>query len=116
MKETEDVYKRQVQDWEYWGDKPHWNSLTFHPANFNHPRQVDVYKRQRIAYDLPENWIKKLMLKNINIYAFINNALTWTNYSGFDPEFSTINPLQVGKDSYRYPRKREYGIGFSANF
>ena len=29
-----------VQDWEYWGDKPHWNSLTFHPANFNHPRQV----------------------------------------------------------------------------
>ena len=40
----------------------------------------------------------------------------WTNYSGFDPEFSTNNPLQVGKDSYRYPRKREYGIGFSANF
>jgi hypothetical protein len=64
----------------------------------------------------PENWIKKLMLKNINIYAFVNNALTWTNYSGFDPEFSTSNPLQVGKDSYRYPRKREYGIGFSANF
>ena len=29
-----------VQDWEYWGDKPHWNSLTFHPANFDHPRQV----------------------------------------------------------------------------
>ena len=70
----------------------------------------------RVAYDLPENWIKKLMLKNINIYAFVNNALTWTNYSGFDPEFSTNNPLQVGKDSYRYPRKREYGIGFSANF
>ena len=40
----------------------------------------------------------KLMLKNINIYAFVNNALTWTNYSGFDPEFSTNNPLQVGKD------------------
>lgn len=86
------------------------NSFYLEDASFIRLQNV------RIAYDLPENWIKKLMLKNINIYAFINNALTWTNYSGFDPEFSTSNPLQVGKDSYRYPRKREYGIGFSANF
>ena len=86
------------------------NSFYLEDASFIRLQNV------RIAYDLPENWIKKLMLKNINIYAFVNNALTWTNYSGFDPEFSTNNPLQVGKDSYRYPRKREYGIGFSANF
>ena len=86
------------------------NSFYLEDASFIRLQNV------RIAYDLPENWIKKLMLKNINIYAFVNNALTWTNYSGFDPEFSTSNPLQVGKDSYRYPRKREYGIGFSANF
>lgn len=52
------------------------------------------------------------MLKNINIYAFVNNALTWTNYSGFDPEFSTSNPLQVGKDSYRYPRKERIWYWF----
>lgn len=45
------------------------------------------------------------MLKKLNVYAFVNNALTWTNYSGFDPEFSTRNPLQIGKDSYRYPKK-----------
>lgn len=70
----------------------------------------------RISYDLPKEWIKKLTLKGVNVYAFVNNALTWTNYSGFDPEFSTSNPLQIGKDTYRYPRKREYGIGFSANF
>ncbi len=70
----------------------------------------------RLSYDVPKELIKRFMLKNLNVYAYINNALTWTSYSGFDPEFSTNNPLQVGKDSYRYPRKREYGLGLSVNF
>ena len=66
----------------------------------------------RLSYDVPKDFIRRFKLKSLNLYAFINNALTWTNYSGFDPEFSTSNPLQVGKDTYRYPRKREYGIGY----
>lgn len=86
------------------------NSFYLEDASFIRLQNV------RIGYDVPKEWISKLMLKNVNIYAFVNNALTWTNYSGFDPEFSTNNPLQLGKDTYRYPRKREFGIGFSANF
>ena len=47
-----------VQDWEYWGDKPHWNSLTFHPANFDHPRQVfDAYNPA--ARDIFWQYLKK---------------------------------------------------------
>ena len=60
--------------------------------------------------------MQKIFLKDLNLYAFANNVLTWTDYSGFDPEFSTKNPLQIGKDTYRYPRKREFGLGFIANF
>lgn len=70
----------------------------------------------RLAYDMPKKLIKHWGVKGLNIYAFVNNALTWTNYSGFDPEFSTSNPLQIGKDTYRYPKKREYGVGLTANF
>ena len=70
----------------------------------------------RVAYDLPKAWMSKMHVKGINVYAFANNVLTWTNYSGFDPEFSTSNPLQIGKDYYRYPRKREFGLGLSVNF
>ena len=52
-----DVYKRQdniVQDWEYWGDKPQWNSLTFHPANFDHPRQVieELHQQDHVHFML----------------------------------------------------------------
>lgn len=86
------------------------NSFYLEDASFIRLQNV------RLSYDLPKRWVGKMMLKGVNVYAFVNNALTWTNYSGFDPEFSTSNPLQIGKDSYRYPRKREYGIGFSANF
>jgi TonB-linked SusC/RagA family outer membrane protein len=86
------------------------NSFYLEDASFIRLQNV------RLAYDITGNWVKKLMLKSVNVYAFINNALTWTNYSGFDPEFSSSNPLQVGKDTYRYPRKREYGIGFSLTF
>jgi TonB-linked SusC/RagA family outer membrane protein len=86
------------------------NSFYLEDASFIRLQNV------RVAYELPKNWIQRFLLKDINVYAYANNLLTWTNYSGFDPEFSTSNPLQLGKDSYRYPRKREYGIGFTANF
>ena len=29
-----------VQDWEYWGDRSQWNSLQFHPKNFNNPKEA----------------------------------------------------------------------------
>ena len=67
----------------------------------------------RLSYNLPKNWCRKCGVKGINLYAFVNNALTWTKYSGFDPEFSTSDPLQIGRDNYRYPKKREYGVGLS---
>lgn len=70
----------------------------------------------RLAYDFSKKVIDKLKLTQLNVYGYINNALTWTNYSGFDPEFSTSNPLQIGKDTYRYPMKREYGLGLTVNF
>ena len=70
----------------------------------------------RLSYNLPKNWCRKCGVKGINLYAFVNNALTWTKYSGFDPEFSTSDPLQIGRDNYRYKKKREYGVGMSVNF
>lgn len=70
----------------------------------------------RISYDVQKQLINKLKLSGLTLYTYINNALTWTNYKGFDPEFSTDNPLQIGKDTYRYPKKREFGLGLTVNF
>ncbi|WP_175549968.1 TonB-dependent receptor [Mariniphaga anaerophila] len=70
----------------------------------------------RLSYDFQKELIKQWNIKGLSLYGYVNNALTWTNYSGFDPEFSTSNPLQIGKDTYRYPRKREFGLGLTVNF
>ena len=86
------------------------NSFYIEDASFIRLQNV------RLTYDLPKNTIKNLGVKGCGLYAYVNNALTWTRYSGFNPEFSTRDPLQIGKDTYRYPKKREFGIGFNVNF
>lgn len=70
----------------------------------------------RLSYDLPERWLKTARIKTLQVYFFANNPLTWTAYSGYDPEFSSSNPLQIGKDTYRYPKKREFGLGLNVKF
>lgn len=70
----------------------------------------------RLAYEFNEKLASKLGMKTASLYVYVNNAFTWTDYSGFDPEFSSNNPLRIGKDSYYYPRNREYGLGLSVNF
>jgi TonB-linked SusC/RagA family outer membrane protein len=69
----------------------------------------------RMSYEFEKEILKKLRLKGLSIYGYINNPLTWTKYSGYDPEFSSSNPLQIGKDTYRYPMKREFGLGLNIN-
>ena len=39
----------------------------------------------RLSYNLPKNWCRKCGVKGINLYAFVNNALTWSKSSGFYP-------------------------------
>ena len=43
----------------------------------------------RLSYDLPERWLKSLRIKALQVYIFGNNLMTWTSYSGYDPEFSS---------------------------
>jgi hypothetical protein len=49
------------------------------------------------------------------VYVYGNNLLTWTNYSGYDPEVGG-GVLTPGTDNQAYPRKREVGFGLNVNF
>lgn len=70
----------------------------------------------RLSYTLPEKFSKSIKSKNVGLYAYVNNALTFTNYSGYDPEFTSYSVLELGRDTNRYPRKREVGFGINVNF
>lgn len=70
----------------------------------------------RLVYTLEPKIASKVFMKGANIYIYGSNLLTWTNYTGFDPEFSSSNPLTPGDDRGKYPKRREVGFGLDLNF
>lgn len=74
-------------------------------------------KNLRLTYQFPTKLVKKAWLKGASVYVYGKNLLTFTNYTGYDPEFAdTSDPLVMGIDTNRYPRKREMGFGLSLTF
>jgi hypothetical protein len=70
----------------------------------------------RFSYLLDNAFIKKIFVNSFTAYIYANNLLTWTNYTGFDPEVGVGSVLTPGRDSGSYPRKREIGFGINLNF
>ncbi|MGN6181347.1 MAG: SusC/RagA family TonB-linked outer membrane protein [Mucilaginibacter sp.] len=70
----------------------------------------------KFTYTFDRNIAKKVGAKNIAVYLFGDNLLTWTNYTWYDPEFSTSNPLTPGMDNGKYPKRREAGMGINVGF
>lgn len=71
-------------------------------------------KNITIGYRLPtSNWTSKL--KNLRLYAGVQNAFVFTSYQGFNPEVSTggDNPLSQGLDQGAYPVPRIVTFGLN---
>jgi len=70
----------------------------------------------KLSYNLNRNIVSKIKARSLNVYVYGNNLMTWSNYSWYDPEFTTTNLLQPGFDSGKYPRRREAGLGLAIGF
>lgn len=70
----------------------------------------------KLSYNLPKSIVSKIKARSFNVYVYGNNVLTWTNYSWYDPEFTTSNILQQGFDNGKYPHRREVGFGLNVGF
>jgi TonB-dependent starch-binding outer membrane protein SusC len=70
----------------------------------------------RFGYSIPPRIARKCFMQDLNAYVYANNLLTWTNYTGFDPEVNQTSVLKPGKDAGRYPRRREIGLGVNITF
>ena len=71
-----------------------------------------------VGYTLPQSWMKKIGISNLRFYATAYNVFCLTNYSGFDPEVSTMRKtnLTPGVDYSAYPKSRQFVIGLNLNF
>lgn len=74
-------------------------------------------KTVSLGYSLPNELLKKLKIRTFRIYASAQNLITWTKYSGYDPEVSVINSaLTPGIDLSAYPRARTLTVGLNLSF
>ena len=78
-------------------------------GNFIRLRQL------QLGYTLPKTWTKKVYIDKCRLYVSGENLLTWTNYSGIDPEFSS-DILDTGVDVFIFPFTRSYVVGLQVTF
>jgi hypothetical protein len=65
------------------------------------------------GYSLPTEALKTVGLTSVKIYAKVDNAFTFTEYSGYDPTASTGDPIGGGIDLGFYPLPRTYTLGLN---
>jgi TonB-dependent starch-binding outer membrane protein SusC len=74
-------------------------------------------KTVSLGYSVPPALIKRLYLTQLRFHVSGQNLLTWTNYSGRDPEVSVRNTiLTPGLDFSAYPQARSITFGLNATF
>ncbi|MNT73305.1 TonB dependent receptor [compost metagenome] len=74
-------------------------------------------KTLSLGYSLPVNIIRKIGLKAMNVSLAMQNVLTWTKYSGMDPEVAVRSTaLTPGFDYSAYPHSRTTTFKVSATF
>lgn len=74
-------------------------------------------KNLTFGYTLPNDISKRLKLDSVRFFVTGYNLITWTNYSGFDPEVTSVdNTVSQGTDAGVYPSSRTITTGFKINF
>lgn len=74
-------------------------------------------KTLSLDYSIPGFIIEKLKMKNLLVSIAAQNLLTWTKYSGMDPEVSVLNQvLAPSYDFSSYPQARTLTFGLKATF
>lgn len=71
-----------------------------------------------LGYTLPKSLVHRVKIENLRFYVSGYNLWLWTNYSGYDPEVSTMRRtnLTPGVDYSGYPKSRQFVFGLNLSF
>ena len=70
-----------------------------------------------LSYNLPAKWMNSIKIEGIKLYFTAENLLTFTKYTGFDPEVSRYGQdnTRMGYDYGGYPASRSFIFGLTLN-
>lgn len=71
------------------------------------------FKTVQLGYTLPQDWTQRIRLQKARLYVMAENLLTFTRYSGFDPE---IGGGIMSIDRGIYPQARSFMFGLNVAF
>lgn len=72
-----------------------------------------------LAYNFPVSKWNQQWLQSLRLYASAQNLLTFTSYSGWDPEVNSqggANSIGQGIDHYSYPTAKSFTFGIKVGF
>jgi TonB-linked SusC/RagA family outer membrane protein len=105
--------------------------FTSNDVNGNWSKISDLYledgsylrlRNIQLGYNVPASVLKLSKIEKLRIYVSGDNILTFTKYTGFDPEVGArsnngnLNPLDLGIDRGVYPQAKSYRVGLSVTF
>ncbi|MCD2425411.1 TonB-dependent receptor [Niabella pedocola] len=74
-------------------------------------------KTVALGYNFNKTVLNRIRIKGLRVYAAAQNLITWTRYTGMDPEVSAYNSaLTPGFDFSTYPRSRTITFGARITF
>lgn len=70
-----------------------------------------------LSYNLPKLWMERIGITNTQVYVTGLNLLTFTDFSGYDPEvrYDAVN-LARGQQFYSAPSPRTVSVGLNLSF
>jgi len=121
-------HKRHLDNLNSWSPVNPTSNIPTPKGNLNHDNyrtRTDYYledgsyfriRNVQLGYNLPNDFLRKLTVQKCRVYVSVENPLTFTKYSGNDPEVGGDGLLTKGFDSGNIPVTSQYRFGFQLNF
>jgi hypothetical protein len=98
------------------------NNALIYSSRFLENGSYTRLKNVQLGYTLPASILEKYGFGTVRVYFSGTNLLTFTKYSGLDPEMTASNNAQgqgdtaLGMDWGTYPAARSYNLGINITF
>lgn len=73
-------------------------------------------KTVRLSYAFPDQITDNLNVSRLRLYISGQNLLTWTKYTGYDPDVNSYSGTRIGIDAGAYPQSRTFIFGLDVEF
>ena len=73
-------------------------------------------KTLSLSYNVSKEWLKKVGITRLNVFATAYDLFTWTGYKGQDPEVKMPSATSIVRDNATTPVSKRFAFGVNLDF